>query len=251
MSNIIKPSESTGISLTKGKLRSSTSPFQQRVNAAKQEQADPLTLPNRICLMLDGSSSMSTIEKGDKRRIDLLKDALQNFVGRCNFADTSIALESFPERLSSPLSSNQSLLITASFGIEASGITPMRRCVEACLEKVPMTRGVIVSDGEATDWYGRSYEDDDAYESSKKSDDPLLTKYKEAGIPIDTVHIADSSSGEELLRRIARETGGIFIKFTDVGAFAKAFGFLAPSYRAMLMNGSVTASQIGAREVKS
>ena len=51
-------------------------------------------------------------------------------------------------------------------------------------------------------------------------------------------------------RKIASETGGIFIKFSDVNAFSKAFGYLTPSYRAMLTSGSVSASELGAKEIK-
>jgi Mg-chelatase subunit ChlD len=109
-----------------------------------------------------------------------------------------------------------------------------------------MTRGVIVSDGAATDWrdYFSNEEDD-----IKGNVDEILLKYKEAGIPIDCVHISLGTSGEELLRRIAATTGGIFIKFTDVSAFAQAFGYLAPGFRAMLTDGRVSASDIGAREL--
>ena len=251
MSDIIKKEPSTGIALNKGKLRSSASPFQQRVNQAKTEVVDPATMPNRIVLMLDKSSSMSTMERGSSRRIDLLKDALQNFVGRCNFNDTSIAIETFPEGFSLPLTSNTGQLQTSVFAFEASGNTPMRHCVETCLERVPMTRGVIVSDGEATDWHRDDYsfyEEETRVQDSKVDD--VLKKYKEAGIPIDCVHISDTSSGEALLRRIAKETGGIFLKFTDVSAFASAFGYLTPSYRAMLTDGRVSAASIGATEVR-
>ena len=125
----------------------------------------------------------------------------------------------------------------------------MRRCVEVCLEKVPMTRGIIVSDGEATDWRDRDYEDDDTPHDPQAKND-ILALYKKAAIPIDCVHIGDSSSGEELLRRIAKETGGLYIKFSDVNAFSKGFSYLTPGYRAMLTDGSVSASELGANEVR-
>ena len=96
MSNLTKPPDSSsGIALNKGKLTSKASPFQQRVAQARSEQVDPATMPNRLCLMLDRSSSMSAREvsgSGLRSRIDLLKDAVQNFVGRCNFVDTAIAI---------------------------------------------------------------------------------------------------------------------------------------------------------------
>src|SRR5258708_6506811 len=231
MSDIVKKdvfgTQSTGLSLNKGKLKSSSTPFQQRVNQAKAEQPDASAMPNRICLMLDRSSSMSspadyTRDRHDnKSKIELLKDAIDNFVNRCEFTNTSLAVETFPASLELSLT-NVAFMITSSVAsISASGNTPMRACVQSCLEKVPMTRGIIVSDGEATDWYSDPFMDDIDEEQCVKDHpkESLLAKYKAAQVPIDCVHIGDSSSGEELLRRIARETGGIYIKFTDVSAF--------------------------------
>lgn len=249
MSDIVKKdvfAPSTGLSINKGKLRSGGTPFQQRVNQAKTSQPDAASLSNRLCLMLDRSSSMSG------GSLSLLKEAIDNFVSRCDFTNTSIAVETFPASLELGLC-NVGVMITSSVAsIHASGNTPMRRCVESCLDKVPMTRGIIVSDGEATDWRQEYDEDDgDGPEHMKKSaTDSLLDKYKKAAISIDCVHIGGSSSGEELLRRIAKETGGIYLKFTDVSAFSKGFSYLTPGYRAQLTDGSVSAEQLGANEVR-
>jgi len=191
-------------------------------------------------------------ERAGDSRIDLLKKALQNFIARCDFTNTAIAIETFPESFELALTNSQLMLSTVGFMFEAGGNTPMRHCVEAALGKVPMTRGVIVSDGEATDW---RFHDDRAGmevwldEKLGTHPDELLAKYKEAGIPIDCVHISTDSGGEALLRKIAETTGGLFIKFTDVSAFAQAFGYLAPGFRAMLTDGRVSASELGAREV--
>jgi len=257
MSDIVKKTESppsTGLSLNKGKLKAfGGTPFQQQVNSARASQPDAASLPNRLCLMLDRSSSMSsytgTIGSKDasEPKIELLKKAIDNFVSRCDLTNTSIAVETFPASLSLDLT-NVSIMITTSVAtISASGNTPMRSCVQLCLEKVPMTRGIIVSDGEATDWH----RDEEDYENETMSrSDSVLGGYKKAQIPIDCVHIGDSSSGEELLRRIARETGGIYLKFTDVNAFSKGFSYLTPGYRAMLTDGRVSASELGATEVR-
>jgi Mg-chelatase subunit ChlD len=256
MNDKIVPSSGppTGLSLTKGKLRSSGTPFQQRVNQAKAAQPDAASLPHRIALMLDRSSSMASVAdykmaSVSKSKIDLLKDAIANFVNRCDFQNTSLAVETFPPQLELGLTSVGVMVTSSVQGMSASGNTPMRRCVELCLEKIPMTRGIIVSDGEATDWYDAVYNFDDAESPEKHPADTVLSKYKQADIPIDCVHIGDSTSGEELLRRIAKETGGIYLKFTDVNAFANSFGFLTPGYRAQLTNGSVSAEQLGAKEV--
>jgi hypothetical protein len=258
MSDIVKKDDSppaTGLTLSKGKLKSASTPFQQRVNQAKASVPDAASMPNRICLMLDRSSSMSSYVaagqgKNDKQKITLLREAIDNFVNRCDFTNTSLAVETFPASLELALSSVPYVITSSVASLSASGNTPMRRCVESCLEKYPMTRGIIVSDGEATDWHSYHYDDwDEEEEKAKPNQDDLLAKYKTASIPIDTVHIGDSSSGEDLLRRIARETGGIYLKFTDVSAFATSFGFLTPGFRAMLCDGRVSADSLGAKEV--
>jgi hypothetical protein len=202
--------------------------------------------------MLDRSSSMSspadyTIgSKGNKAKIELLKDAIDNFVNRCNFQNTSIAVETFPASLELALTNINFLITSQTSMLSASGNTPMHQCVVRCLEKIPMTRGIIVSDGEATDW--NRYRDLD--EEEPRETEGVLSLYKKAGIPIDCVHIGDSTSGEELLRLIAKETGGLYLKFTDVSAFANSFGFLTPGHRAQLTNGSVSAEELGASEVR-
>ena len=246
MSDLIKKEEQTTL-LKGGKLKSTGSSFQNRV---RQNQVDISELPNRICLMLDCSSSMSTHEKDNKRRIDLLKEALENFVNRCDYSNTAVAVETFPPSIEVPLTNIAAVLSGCGFGLEASGNTPMQACVGRCIGKVPMTRGVIVSDGEATDWYNRDELRHDDEDRGGGSVDSTLKQYIEQKIPIDCVHISTDSGGEELLRWIAKTTGGIFLKFTDVSAFASSFGYLTPGYRAMLTNGRVSASELGAKELR-
>lgn len=260
MADIIKkPDPPTGgLMLNKGKLRSTASPFQQKVNQAKGNVDVAATMPNRLCLMLDRSSSMTALEdkQNHKQRIDLLKDAVENFGRRCDFSNTSVAIETFPPGVELQLTTMQSAIVTSMFGVQASGNTPMKACVEMCIEKVSMTRGIIVSDGEATDWH--DIDDEAVFVGESLDEEPInlpnnagtLAKYKMMGIPIDCVHIGDSTSGEELLRRIALETGGIYLKFTDVSAFATAFAYLTPGYRAMLTSGRVTSQELGAKEIK-
>jgi hypothetical protein len=258
MSDIIKkPDPPTGgLMLNKGKLRSTSSPFQQKVNQAKGSVDEASTMPNRLCLMLDRSSSMSQMERpANQQRIDLLKDAVENFGRRCDFSNTAVAIETFPPSVELALSTMQSTIMTSMFGVQTGGNTPMHACVTLCLEKIPMTRGILVSDGEATDWHE---ENEAAFVGESLDEEPIsipgsigiLTRYRMLGIPIDCVHIGDSTSGEELLRRIAKETGGIYLKFTDVGAFATAFAYLTPGYRAMLTSGKVTSQELGAKELK-
>lgn len=250
MSDIVKKDDKANNALTsfsKGKLKSTSTPFQQRAKQAQREAENADTLPNRLCLMLDGSSSMNEsadYSKGLPSKIHLLHEAIDNFVSRCNFSDTAIAIETFPPDVTLPLTNIGIHIISTAQSLRASGNTPMHNCVERCLPKLPLTRGILVSDGDATDWGGY-------YSENKEADaDAILLKYKEAGIPIDCVHIGESSGGEELLRRIAKLTGGIYCKFTDVGSFATAFAYLTPGFRAMLTSGRVSAESLGADEIR-
>jgi len=245
MSDLTKPSSSPPPVLSGGKLRSNaTSPFQQRIAQAKAVDSNDNAekMPNRIVLMLDCSGSMY----GES--IENLKEAVQNFAQRCNFADTSVAIETFPRHKHSlELTCNRSLIMNFVHMIDAGGDTPMRKCVEWCIEGISMTRGVIVSDGSPTDWHG-NFE----YEMSNDSqnEDSVLKRYIEQKIPLDCVHIGDATSGEAFLKKIAEATGGIFLKFTDTSAFSTAFGYLTPAFRAMLTSGEVNAKGLGAKEIQ-
>jgi hypothetical protein len=74
--------------------------------------------------------------------------------------------------------------------------------------------------------------------------------FKEAGVPIDCVHIGSSTGGESTLKEIAERTGGVFMKFTDVGNFAKNFKYLTPGYYGQLTSGAISAAALGATEIK-
>lgn len=249
MSDITKKDDNEIVSLKGNKLSIKQSSFHQRLNEAKQKasEANPDEMPNRICLILDCSGSMSALEKhgvSDKSRIDLLKDAVANFASRCDFSNTSVAIKTFPGDKATKLVSRTGEVIAFALGLQASGGTPLYQCLEQTLEEVRMTRGVIVSDGNASDWFVNDTEE------AHYIADEVMKKYVLQDIPIDCVHISTSEEGETVLRMIAKVTNGIFLKFTDVSSFSRAFGYLTPGYRALLTSGSLDASKIGAKEVK-
>jgi Mg-chelatase subunit ChlD len=235
--------------LNQGKLRSgSQTPWQQKVESAKQQadKIDPSTMPNRLVMMLDCSGSMAwgvDTNQGNRVKIELLKEAVNNFIARCNLSDTSIAIKSFPPGTELRLTTNTSNLHNAVLTLHAEGNTPMKACVSAVPEDYPLTRGIIVSDGAARDWSVQG-------ESEEHGPDELLKTFQEMKVPIDTVHIGDEREGENLLKWIAKHTGGIYIKFTDVGAFAQAFAYLTPGSRALLTEGRVNATSLGAKEIE-
>lgn len=181
-------------------------------------------LPNRIAIMIDCSGSMG----GDS--IKNLEKALEDFIQKANMNDTALAIESFPEQIRIELTNDKPRLWFLTMGLQASGGTPMSDSMHYCLSHYEMTRAILISDGQP-----------DAEPTEQ------AMKYKEMNIMIDTVHIGNSSAGEDCLKRISELTGGLFVKFKDVKSFSTAFAFLLPETReqaAQLFLGS------GANEVQ-
>lgn len=198
---------------------------------AMSEAFNPLTLPNRIAIMIDQSGSMGGYdEENPNSKIRLLENALQDFITKSNTGDTSLAIESFPAGTRFALTNEKLLLWTLVQGLKAGGGTPMSEAMEFCLKSYPLTRGIIISDGDA-DFAPRS----------------ITEQYARKEIKIDCVHIGDSSGGESTLREIAEKTGGLFIKFKDVKSFSEAFQFLLPEHRQNAARLMLTA---GASEVR-
>jgi hypothetical protein len=238
-----------------------------QVPNAKNPYDASLEMPNRIGMMLDGSFSMCSAEGDGKSKINHLKEACLDFIRSCDFSTTSIAIETFPTsgvedddegawapqnndplaHLLPPGQSPQRSRKSARRGLcnieaflqadidalQACGGTPMAGAMQRSLTTNSLTRGILVSDGEA--------------DSAQRAID-IAKQWKEAEIAIDCVHIGRSSSGEALLKEIAELTGGLYIKFDNVSNFSKHFKYLAPAFRAMLTSGS--AGMLGAKEVK-
>jgi Mg-chelatase subunit ChlD len=216
------------ISVTKGgslhariaeaELRKEVSP-----NSSPEGFVDPFGLPNRIVIMIDQSGSMG----GEP--IKLLENAVQDFVQKSNPSDTAIAVESFPEETSIEMTNDKMKLWMLCMGLRGSGGTPMYECMRKALD-IKMTRAIIISDGQP--------------DSSPRD---MAVEYKNKNIPIDTVHIGESSYGEDCLKEISEITGGLFVKFKDIRSFSTAFAFLLPETRAQAAQLFLTA---GANEVK-
>lgn len=230
MSDIVKqPDDTNKLRTADGQIKIGPKPggLAARVAAAKQkaqiEQADALTVPNRICLMLDCSGSMN----GEP--IVLLRQAVEAYTNACNFRDTSIALEPFPLNYGGtyrqvPLTTNKWLLQTEGQKLSATGGTPIDSALKNAIENNSITRGVLVSDG-SPDSEERAY--------------AQLGPYIETQTPVDTVHIGISQSGEEFLKTVAERTGGIYMKFKDIGQFVGAFKYLSPALRGFLVSSDI------------
>lgn len=199
--------------------------------AIERSSVDPTTLANRIPLMIDVSASMQG------KPLENLKDAVSSFLNHCNAKDTSVGLRSFPERTlgNQQVTCDYSYLTACVLGMHADDGTPMAEAMQDVLLSMPATRCVLISDGAPND-------------RQPCFDAAFL--YKEAQIPIDCIHIGYSSSGEDVLARIAEITGGKFIKFTDVAQLVGGLKYLTPAMYGMLTSGAVDASEIGAREIK-
>lgn len=215
--------------------------------------AQATMMENRIGLMLDTSGSMSSIDNGvsrnnlmsnyarfhqqsGKSKIELLREAISSFVSQCDFNNTSISMETFPydDKFRLGLTTFEPILTTTIMSLQAGGGTPLSMAMDFVIRSYSLTRAIIVSDGDA---------------DSPQAARDIAEHYKESATPVDCVHIGMSPHGEELLRYIAEQTGGLFIKFEDVQNFAKNFAYLTPQKRASLFL-SGAAAMLGAKEIK-
>lgn len=185
-------------------------------------QVDARNMPNRLAIVADFSGSMGEHGSGrwdedtHKSKLDLLKEAVQDFAFRSNPNDTAIAVESFPRGFRIDLTTNQSEVYLRMMSASTLGDTPMGEGLRNALEYHNPTRAMLISDGEQTD-------DDRPFDEARN--------YKRREIIVDCVHIGKSTRGEETLRRIAEITGGLYIKFTNVSSFAANFHWLLPESR--------------------
>lgn len=243
-------------------VEDATESFRKAAATATASQVDklndPLTAANRIAIMADVSGSMDGGAGGNTReaKIDLLKVALTGFLNQVDSDTTSVAIYTFPLRggleqmneeeendqfgsfqpkgVAYRLSFDKTLLQLAVQGLSAGGSTPMHSTMAKVIDELPLTRGIIIGDGEA-----------DAPQAALD----YARKYAASETVVDCVHIGASSGGERLLKEIASLTGGVYLKFDNVENFSKAFSYLTPERRASLMLPGA-AALLGAKELK-
>lgn len=234
--------------LTKGnKIGSSGSSLHARIASKKMldeiaPRPDPTSMPNRIGVICDFSGSMdesggTTSYNSMKTKLDLLKEGVQDFALRADTNTTSIAVESFPRGLRIALTTDSQEVYTRMIGARTLGSTPMGEGMFATLEHHSPTRCLLISDGDNTD-------------ANQPFEAAEVMKNKE--IVCDTIHIGNSSGGEETLKRIASITGGMFLKFKDVTSFSANLHHLLPGAREAIagMLPYEAAKLLGANEVK-
>lgn len=210
--------------------------------ASKQRAAEPQVMPNRLALLLDCSGSMESAasyapDSNGISKIEYLRRAYDAFTTQLDFSNTTLCVETFPRNDTSccPPTAEYSRLMLAGMAFSAAGDTPLASAMNTVITQHSLTRAIIISDG-------------DADSSSRALDE--AKSFVQAEVPVDTIHIGSSGGGEELLKEIASLTKGIYVKFTDVEAFSRALSYLTPRYRGMLMSGEVSASALGAKEIR-
>jgi Mg-chelatase subunit ChlD len=211
----------------------------QRVLAQVVRPIDLTAKPNRVALVCDNSGSMACMDdfnKGvEKSRIEYLREAVQSFLQSCNPDDTEIAIYNFggKDEDDRRLGTDFGTLTVCALTMEAQGGTPMGWGMEKAL-KEPLSRAVLISDGEATDG-------DASYRQAET--------FRAAQVPVDCIHIGPTESGEARLRRIADMTGGIYIKFRDASQLTAKLHYLTPAYRGLLCDKNEAKLLLGADEV--
>ncbi len=198
-------------------------------------ELDPKSVPNRLGLVFDDSGSMSG------EAIEHAHSAVKNFTQSCNFHDTSIAL--YPLNIDNkPLTCDFDMLNIFVMGINATGGTSLYTVLLKMILDEDITRAIVFSDGSPTDskLIGQSETWD-----SKPADfaQDIIKKYIEKEIPIDTIFIGEvyneSSGGYAEMKKIAELTGGVFIHFKDSLSLSSNLKYLAPRYRALLVNADI------------
>ena len=188
-------------------------------SAALTKPEDATKFANRIGIVFDDSGSMNG------EAITKAHEGIDAFVKNCNTYDTALALYPLNKE---PKALTNNLLDIALYGmtIPATGGTPLYGKLKQMLDTEPITRAVAFSDGQPTDNYQKGI---------------CISEYNNKKVPIDTIFIGTLSYGDKEMRELAEATGGIFMHFTDASVLAQSFKYLAPAYRALLMNPEVKA----------
>lgn len=184
----------------------------------------------------DCSGSMGGLEEGNHDRIFFCKQAVNTFIDNCFIGATQVGIATFPELVVIEPTLNLAKVKSDCEALDSTGSTPMHEPLEFCLDEwSTMTHGIVVSDG---------------CPDSVQAVQSVIKKYRDKGIKLDAVHIGSDRSGESVMKEIAETTGGIYIKFTNVAAFAQAFKFLTPQHRLTLTTSKNPMLLLGAAEVK-
>lgn len=193
----------------------------------------------RIIIVADDSGSM------DGLPMEQQKKAIAAFLGVCNPSDTAVGVTPMNrERINLTMIHPIILSKTAAWPINGGGGTPTFGTLAKALEQNP-SRVVLISDGQPTDGGAKraGYREWDTPQETpvETTINPILQKYKDKNVKIDTVFIGEEydTSSQKEMQDIASLTGGMYIFFKEGESFAKQFKYLAPAYYAMLTAGQI------------
>lgn len=191
---------------------------------------------NKIFILPDCSGSMAEhVDGANATKIELLKQAVDTYLQNCFTGVNAVGVASFPEQAFASPSGDHSVVKGLIKELVADGGTPMADAMGYIHDNEQFTHAVLISDGCAND---------------SRAVIEVANQFKVKGITCDCVHIGHDTSGETLLKEVAEITGGAYIKFTNVRAFATSFAFLAPAKRASLVAAKNPVALLGAAEVK-
>ena len=219
LGSISKPTDKLAkIAALKAKAGIPDTTLQRTQSLIKPEDAT-----DKIRIIFDDSGSMSGT------RIRDAKDGVIEFLRNCTLNQTAVAIHLLnggefhsssvlvPILQNSTLSTDLILIASSIDEIRANGGTPL---VQTCLKAIEATpqcnRMIAFSDGspDSTNIAG------------------LVALSKEKKIPVDTVFIGEDIDGEEFMRDLASQTGGIFLHFkAGSDTFKNGLKYLAPSKR--------------------
>jgi hypothetical protein len=191
------------------------------------------SMADMVCGGNYGRGERSNREDHDKSYF--CRQAVNTFIDNCFLGATKVGIASFPELVVIEPTHDLNSVKIAAQAIEPTGSTPMHEPLDFVLDEWPITHGIVVSDGSPDDVH--------AVEEAAK-------RFKAKGVKLDAVHIGADHGGESVMKMIAETTGGIYIKFTDVKAFAESFKFLTPKHRLTLTTSKNPVALLGAAEVK-
>jgi hypothetical protein len=209
-------------------------------NEQKLKEVKPSEVPNRLGIIFDDSSSMS----GEK--IEDAYVAIRNFTNSCNQLDTSIAF--YPMNASPrDLTIDYDVLNMYVQSIGASGGTPLYTKLRELIENVEITRAVVFSDGDPTDsrLINNNAEGSTGFSNyGAKSIEfarDTVKLYIDKEIPVDAIYISEKEGdtvglGYDEMKKLAELTSGVFIHFKDSKSLSQNLKYLAPKYRALLVN---------------
>ncbi len=229
--------------LASGKLGSANAPsfgLKSKLNQAASTNTILDNVANakeRIIIVADDSGSMDGIPMAQQKK------AIIEFLGVCNPLDTAVGVTPMNrEKITFTMIHPTIMTKVTGWPLHGGGGTPIFSTLAKALEQNP-SRVVLVSDGEPTDGSAvhntRSYYDEPI--DSNANWHPVIDKYKNAKIKIDTVYIGSFSSERSIseMKAIAELTGGMYIFFKEGESFAKQFKYLAPCYYKELSAGTI------------